>query len=56
VTAILNVSYETAVRKMEKMEGCIDMGTKERRYKRGKRMLRVPGSGLLEFLRSHLVA
>lgn len=36
VVAVLNVSYDTAIGRWEKM-GCVDMGTKEHRYKRGKR-------------------
>ena len=50
VAAILNVSYDTAVRRMQKMKGCVDMGTQTKRYKRGKKMLRVSGKNLLAFL------
>jgi Mn-dependent DtxR family transcriptional regulator len=54
VATVLNVSYDTAIRRMEKM-GCVDMGTKERRYKRGKRMLRVTGRKLMDYLRTKVV-
>ncbi len=37
VAALLNVSYDTAVRRMQRMKGCVDMGTQTKRYKRGKR-------------------
>ncbi|HLM79015.1 MAG TPA: hypothetical protein VK302_00140 [Terriglobales bacterium] len=50
VSALLNVSYDTAIRRMQTMQGCVDMGTKERRYKRGKRMLRISGKHLREYL------
>ena len=52
VATILNISYDTAIRRMETMKGVMDMGTKEKRYKRGKRMLRVSGAKLLDYLRS----
>ena len=52
VAALLNVSYDTAVRRMRIMKGCVDMGTQTKRYKRGKRMLRVSGKHLLAYLRS----
>ncbi len=51
VAAILNVSYDTAVRRMQNMKGCVDMGTQTKRYKRGKKMLRISGKNLLSFLR-----
>ena len=51
VAALLNVSYDTAVRRMTKM-GAVDMGTPERRYKRGKRLLRVSGAKLRVYLHS----
>jgi hypothetical protein len=50
VASILNVSYDTAIRRMGKM-GAVNMGTPERRYKRGKRMLRVTGKRLMDYLR-----
>jgi hypothetical protein len=37
VSALLNVSYDTAVRRMQKMNGWVDMGTQTRRYKRARR-------------------
>jgi hypothetical protein len=52
VAALLNVSYDSAVRLMLKMKGCVDMGTETRRYKRRKRMLRLSGKNLMVFLRS----
>jgi len=51
VAALLNVSYDTAVRRMLTMKGCVDMGTQTKRYKRGKRMLRISGKNLIAFLR-----
>jgi hypothetical protein len=50
VASILNVSYDTAISRMEKMHGCVNMGPTERRYKRGKRMLRVSGKRLRIYL------
>ena len=50
VSSLLNVSYDTAVRRMSGMHGCVDMGTPERRYKRGKRMLRISGKHLRIYL------
>jgi hypothetical protein len=35
---------------MEKMHGCINMGPTERRYKRGKRLLRISGKHLRVYL------
>ena len=52
VAAILNESYDTAGRRMLKMKGCVDLGSKPRRYKRGKRMLVISGKDLLAYLRS----
>lgn len=51
VAALLNVSYDTAVRRMLTMKGCVDMGTQTKRYKRGKKMLRISGKNLVGFLR-----
>jgi len=51
VAAILNVSYDAALRLMQKMEGVVDLGTPTRRYKRGKKKLRISGKNLLEFRR-----
>jgi hypothetical protein len=52
VAALLNVSYDTAVRRMRSMKGCVDMGTQTKRYKRGKKMLRIGGKHLVTYLRS----
>lgn len=52
VAAILNVSYDAALRLMLKMPGLVDLGTPTRRYKRGKKKLRISGKNLLKFLRS----
>jgi hypothetical protein len=52
VAAILNVSYDAALRLMQKMKGVVDLGTSTRRYKRGKKKLRISGKNLLAFLRS----
>jgi hypothetical protein len=51
VAAILNVSYDAASRLMQRMKGVVDLGTPTRRYKRGKRKLRISGKNLLAFLR-----
>jgi hypothetical protein len=50
VAALLNVSYDTAVRRMQSMKGCVDMGTQTKRYKRGKKLLRISGKNLVAFL------
>jgi hypothetical protein len=52
VAALLNVSYDTASRRMQTMKGCVDMGTQTKRYKRGKKLLRVSGKHLIAFLRA----
>ena len=52
VAAILNVSYDAAIGLMQKMKGVVDFGTPTRRYKRGKKKLRISGKNLLAFLRS----
>ena len=52
VAAILNVSYDAASRLMQKMKGVVDLGTPTRRYKRGKKKLRISGKNLLTFLRN----
>jgi hypothetical protein len=54
VAAILNVSYDTAVRRMQSMKGCVDMGTQTKRYKRGKKMLRISGKHLVAYIRSKM--
>ncbi len=52
VAAILNVSYDAALRLMQKMKGVVDLGTPTRQYRRGKKKLRISGKNLLAFLRS----
>jgi hypothetical protein len=51
VAAFLNVSYDAALRLMLKMKGVVDLGTPTRRYKRGKKKLRISGKNLLAFLK-----
>jgi hypothetical protein len=51
VAAMLNVSYDAALRLMLKMKGIVDLGTPTRRYKRGKKKLRISGKNLLTFIR-----
>ena len=55
VAAALNLSYDTALRRMQKMKGVVDYGTPTRRYKRGKRKLRISGKNLLAFQRTKTV-
>jgi hypothetical protein len=43
VAAILNVSYDAALRLMQKMKGVVNLGTPTRRYKQGKKKLRISG-------------
>src|ERR1017187_8669460 len=50
VAGILNISYDSSLRRMEKM-GAVDMGTPETLHKRRKRMLRVTGKRLMDYLR-----
>ena len=52
VARILNVSYDTAIRRMKDMKGCIDLGSKETRHKRPKAKLRVSGKHLQAYLRN----
>jgi hypothetical protein len=52
VAAILNVSYDASLRLMQKMKGVVDLGTPTRRYKRGKRKLRISGRNLSAFIRN----
>jgi hypothetical protein len=50
VGSILRCSYDTAIRRMQKMGG-VDHGMKPtKRFARGKRMLRVSGRALREYL------
>jgi hypothetical protein len=55
IAAALNLSYDAALRQMLKMKGVVDLGTPTRRYKRGKRKLRISGKNLLAFLRSKTI-
>jgi hypothetical protein len=55
VAAALNLSYDSALRRMQKMKGVVDLGTPTRRYKRGKKKLRISGKNLLAFLRTKTV-
>jgi hypothetical protein len=50
VADILAVSYDTAVRRMRNMKGCIDLGSKERLHKRPKAKLRISGKHLQAYL------
>ncbi|MGA7928659.1 MAG: hypothetical protein WCA20_22020 [Candidatus Sulfotelmatobacter sp.] len=56
VAAFLNVSYNTAIRLMEKMPGCMGLGKKEVRFKRRRRTLRISGLRLTEWKRSRQIA
>ena len=51
--AILNCSYDTAIRRMRHMPGVINLGAKEGRLRRGKAMLRILGSDLQSYLDDH---
>ena len=53
VAATLNCSYDTAIRRMRRMPGTRNLGTKEGRFRRGKAMLRILGSDLLAYLDDH---
>jgi hypothetical protein len=55
VAAALNLSYDSALRRMQKMKGVVDYGTPTRRYKRGKRKLRISGKNLLAFVRTKTI-
>lgn len=55
VAAALNLSYDAALRRMSKMKGVVDFGTPTRRYKRGKKKLRISGKNLLAFQRSKTI-
>jgi hypothetical protein len=55
VAAALNLSYDSALRRMQKMKGVVDFGTPTRRYKRGKKKLRISGKNLLAFLRTKTI-
>lgn len=51
VAAIINRSYDTALRLMKKL-GAPNLGTPTRRYKRGKSMYVVSGRKLMNYLNS----
>jgi len=51
VAAIINRSYDTALRLMKKL-GASNLGTPTRRHKRGKSMYVVSGRKLLDYLKS----
>jgi hypothetical protein len=55
VAAALDLSYGSALRRMQKMRGVVDLGTPTRRYKRGKKKLRISGKNLLAYLRTKTV-
>lgn len=55
VAAALDLSYDSALRRMQKMKGVVDLGTPTRRYKRGKRKLRISGKNLLSYLRTKTI-
>jgi hypothetical protein len=52
VASLLNCSYDSALRWMRDMKGCVDLGTKEKRHKRPKAKLRISGKHLQAFLRN----
>ncbi len=41
MAVILGTSYATALRGMEHISGCVDLGVNEQRYRRARRMLRI---------------
>ena len=55
VAAALNLSYDSALRRMQKMKGVVDLGTPTRRYKRRKRKLRIKGKNLLAYIKTKTV-
>ena len=50
VASVMAVSYDTAVRRMRTMKGCIDLGSKETLNKRPKAKLRISGKHLQAYL------
>lgn len=50
VAAILRVSEDTVYKRFADQPGVIDLGTPERRFKRRKRVLRIPREVLDKFL------
>jgi DNA-binding protein H-NS len=55
LAAIMGVSYDTAIRRMEEMHGVMDFGTKETHLKRQKRKLRVSGRNITDYFRKRTV-
>lgn len=55
VAALLNLSYDSALRLMLKMKGVVDFGTPRRRYNRGKRKPRINGKDLLTFINNKTI-
>jgi hypothetical protein len=53
VASILNVSYDTALRRMRTMSGAVNLGTKETLHKRGKSLLSISGRHLAAYLKRH---
>jgi hypothetical protein len=51
VADLLQISYDTAARRMRDMRGCIDLGSKETLKKRPKAKLRISGKALQAYLR-----
>jgi len=56
VAAILNCSCDTAIRRMRRMPGVINLGVKEGRFRRGKAMLRILGGDLQSYLDDHTLS
>lgn len=52
VSQILQVSYDTAARRMRDMRGCIDLGSKETLKKHPKAKLRISGKHLRAYLQN----
>jgi hypothetical protein len=53
VAAFLDISYDSAIREIEKMPGCTGLGKRAPRFKRTKRLLRISGMKLKEWMRNH---
>jgi hypothetical protein len=52
VSAILNCSYNTALRKMSRMKAVVNLGAKSHPGQRPKRILRISGRALSDFMRN----
>jgi hypothetical protein len=50
VADILKVSHDTVVRKFQSQSGVIDLGSRETRFKRRYRVLRIPRETLERFI------